>query len=62
VVNSYSALAPGYYPDPWRRFEVRYWDGTAWTVHVGSRGILSVDTPKPSADGDQNTNREPGGQ
>ena len=55
-------LPPGYYPDPWRRFEMRYWDGTAWTVHVGVGRRPVRRTPKPSADGDQNADREPGGQ
>ncbi|GIL33982.1 scramblase [Phycicoccus sp. DTK01] len=36
--------SPGWYPDPLRRFELRYWDG-AWTEHVSTRGARAVDPP-----------------
>ncbi len=36
---------PGWYPDPFGRFEVRYWDGSAWTAHVSTRGQASTDEP-----------------
>lgn len=29
---------PGWYADPYRRHQVRYWDGSAWTEHVGNDG------------------------
>ena len=32
-----------WYPDPGRRFELRYWDGSRWTEHVASAGTQSVD-------------------
>lgn len=34
-----------WYPDPFGRHEVRYWDGTRWTEHVASAGRQSVDPP-----------------
>jgi hypothetical protein len=30
--------APGWYPDPTRRYEQRYWDGTTWTDNVARGG------------------------
>jgi hypothetical protein len=35
--------APGWYPDVYKRFELRYWDGSAWTDHVATNGVQSVD-------------------
>lgn len=32
-----------WYPDPTRRHELRYYDGTAWTAHVSDRGITGSD-------------------
>jgi hypothetical protein len=29
---------PGWHPDPTRRFELRYWDGTRWSDHVATSG------------------------
>lgn len=40
------ASPSGWHPDPYRRFEMRYYDGTRWTEHVSSRGIASID-PSP---------------
>jgi len=34
--------APDWYPDPWGRHELRYWDGELWTEHVSSHGRQSV--------------------
>lgn len=34
---------PSWHPDPLRRFEFRYWDGTRWTDHVSSGGRAEVD-------------------
>lgn len=34
---------PGWAPDPYRRYELRYWDGTAWTEHVSSGGFPTTD-------------------
>ena len=35
----------GWYPDPSARFEMRYWDGTAWTEHVSRQGQQFTDPP-----------------
>ncbi|HEY3545324.1 MAG TPA: phospholipid scramblase-related protein [Propionicimonas sp.] len=37
-----------WYPDPFSRFEHRYWDGSRWTEHVGSAGHQAVDLPTVS--------------
>ncbi|RWR23151.1 DUF2510 domain-containing protein [Agrococcus lahaulensis] len=37
--------AANWYPDPFGRFEHRYWDGNQWTHHVGSRGQQMMDPP-----------------
>ncbi len=36
---------PGWYPDPFGRFQVRYWDGEAWTANVSTNGATAVDQP-----------------
>jgi uncharacterized protein YxjI len=36
---------PDWYPDPYGRHEVRYFDGTQWTEHVASHGRQSTDQP-----------------
>jgi len=40
----------GWKPDPFRRFDARYWDGTAWTERVLDRGAHLVADPEPDAD------------
>ena len=35
-----------WYPDPSKRYELRYWNGTAWTEHVATGGVQSIDQPK----------------
>jgi hypothetical protein len=40
--------ASGWYADPLRRFDHRYWDGTAWTEHVARAGVAAVDPPTAS--------------
>jgi len=32
-----------WFPDPLGRFELRYWDGAAWTDHVVAAGVQSTD-------------------
>ena len=40
------AAAPAnWYADPAGRFELRYWNGSAWTEHVSRNGQQSVDPP-----------------
>lgn len=36
---------PGWFPDPFGRHEVRWWDGARWTEHVASHGRQGVDPP-----------------
>lgn len=43
-----SSFAPGWYPDPTGRHTHRWYDGAAWTDHVGNGGRASID---PLADG-----------
>lgn len=40
------ANPPGWYADPTGSFELRYWDGSAWTEHVTANGVQSV-SPLP---------------
>jgi hypothetical protein len=35
--------APGWFADPARRHQVRYWDGGAWTETVADDGVTGVD-------------------
>jgi hypothetical protein len=44
-----SSTAPGWYPDPYRRHQTRYWDGGRWTEHVSDGGSPSVDDPTAPA-------------
>ena len=39
------ATPANWYPDPFGRHELRYWDGAQWTEHVSSHGRQSVDPP-----------------
>jgi uncharacterized protein YxjI len=39
------ATGAGWHPDPFGRYELRYWDGTKWTEHVSTQGQASKDTP-----------------
>lgn len=38
-------VAAGWYADPAGRYELRYWDGTAWTEHVSRGGQQATDPP-----------------
>jgi hypothetical protein len=35
--------APGWFPDPARRFRLRWWDGTTWTAQVSDGGPAKND-------------------
>ena len=35
----------GWYPDPSGRYEMRYWDGLAWTEHASRQGQQFTDPP-----------------
>lgn len=37
----------GWFPDPYARYEHRYWDGVQWTAHVASRGVQGLEPPAP---------------
>jgi hypothetical protein len=34
-----------WWPDPYRRHQLRYWDGSRWTEHVSTAGLQSTDQP-----------------
>jgi len=34
-----------WFPDPFQRYEQRYWDGGRWTEHVVSGGLKGIDPP-----------------
>ncbi len=40
-----SATPAGWYADPSGRYELRYWDGAAWTEHVARGGQQHTDPP-----------------
>ena len=39
------SVPPGWYHDPAGRYELRYWDGSAWTEHVSRSGQQYTDPP-----------------
>lgn len=44
--------APGWYDDPWRHAELRWWDGTSWTGWTRPNTVEPADSPvRPSAAG-----------
>ncbi len=52
--TSVPAYTPGWYPDPAGRYELRFFNGHAWTADVSSRGARYVDplgTAPPRAGG-----------
>lgn len=44
-----SSAPANWYPDPTRRHEYRYYDGSAWTEHVSDGGITGVDPLESAA-------------
>ncbi len=45
AVAAAPAVPAGWYADPSGRFELRYWDGAAWTEHVARGGQQFTDPP-----------------
>jgi Protein of unknown function (DUF2510) len=45
AVAAEPAVPAGWYADPSGRFELRYWDGAAWTEHVSRAGQQFTDPP-----------------
>lgn len=47
-----SSPPPGWHPDPFHRYDLRYFNGTAWTADVSAAGHRTVDplgtTPTPA--------------
>lgn len=37
------AIERGWFADPTKRHQYRYWDGSAWTEHVADNGVQGVD-------------------
>ena len=49
-MNGPGSTPLGWYPDPSRRHELRFWDGATWTAQVADGGVLGVDEPnRPAA-------------
>jgi uncharacterized protein YxjI len=46
---STGGYVPNWYPDPFGRHELRYYDGSRWTEHVSSHGRQAVDPPVGAA-------------
>lgn len=40
------SVPANWYKDPSGRFELRYWNGSAWTEHVATGGRQSTDAPR----------------
>jgi len=45
AATSTPSVPPGWYADPAGRYELRYWDGSAWTEHVSRAGQQYTDPP-----------------
>jgi hypothetical protein len=45
AAQSTPSVPAGWYADPAGRFELRYWDGGAWTEHVSRAGQQYTDPP-----------------
>jgi hypothetical protein len=46
-----AAPPPAWYPDPGRRHEFRWWDGSRWTEHVSNRQVIGRDPLPPRGPG-----------
>jgi len=40
------SVPANWYPDPSKRYELRYWNGSKWTEHVATGGVQSTDQPQ----------------
>lgn len=45
IRDASSGPSPNWYRDPSGRYELRYYDGSAWTAHVATGGVLGNDPP-----------------
>ena len=45
MTNGATPINPGWYPDPTRRHQHRYWDGKDWTDSIADQGITAYDAP-----------------
>src|SRR4051812_26278198 len=41
--NGHGAATGSWQPDPWGRFQLRYWDTNGWTSHVSTNGQQTED-------------------
>jgi uncharacterized protein YxjI len=48
-VSGVAPAPPGWYPDPARRHQLRWWDGVRWTPHVADDGRPSTGSPGASS-------------
>jgi uncharacterized protein YxjI len=48
-VTNTASQPPAWHPDPFRRHELRWWDGSKWTEHVTTQGNAQLDPPTPMA-------------
>ncbi len=46
-----TTVSPGWYADPSRQHELRYWDGSAWTGHAVSAAAHTPSLTQPSGPG-----------
>jgi uncharacterized protein YxjI len=47
-VTNTASQPPAWHPDPFRRHELRWWDGGKWTEHVTTQGNALLDPPTPA--------------
>src|SRR5689334_11255553 len=47
-----AARPAGWHGDPYRRHELRFWDGRAWTAQVSDLGVPADDPVFPVPEGD----------
>lgn len=47
AVATHGRPPSGWHPDPYRRYQLRYWDGARWSQHVSTNGVAAVDPLGP---------------